>query len=61
MKLYLAGNFPQLKNFKLEAAAAERVLKHHPAYRRLISFFFDEKDNESVLRLKGERRGGNKD
>ena len=51
MKIFFAGNFPQMKNPELEEASARRVVDQGITYKRLISFFFRD-DMESVLRLK---------
>lgn len=52
-RLYLAGNFPQLKNPELEKEMAKFVVKKYSIYNRLITFFFKD-DMQSILDLKKE-------
>lgn len=59
MKIYFAGNFPQMKKPELEKSVAEFVQERYGIYRRLISFYFVP-DIENVLKLKGENNGKTK-
>ncbi len=56
MKIYLAGNFPQMikNNGELERKTSDLVIsKKRSHYRRLISFYY-KKEIQSVLDLKKE-------
>ena len=53
MKIYLAGNFPLMKDKEEEKRMRDLILKSAPCYRRLISFYY-EKDVQTVLDLKEE-------
>jgi len=50
MKVYLAGNFPQLKDPETEKAMKDRIEKKFNTYRRLITFFYPE-DCETIFTL----------
>jgi hypothetical protein len=51
MKIWLAGNFPQMKDPKLEKESLDLVLKHYPQYNRLLSFYYQE-DIVNVISVK---------
>ena len=51
MKMYHAGNFPQMKDPEEEKAMMRRVLGKYPHYRRLLSFYF-ESDITNVINIK---------
>jgi hypothetical protein len=57
MKMYLAGNFPQMANPELEEEMMEKILEEGWQYTRLISFFY-EKGAETVLNLKRKEYDG---
>lgn len=59
LKIFYAGNFPQMKNIELERKMMARVLKTRPIYRRLISFYYAE-DGKNLLQLKREELNENK-
>jgi len=51
MKIFFAGNFPQMKDPELEKAMRDIVLKKFPVYRRLVSFYFVD-DIQSVVNMR---------
>ncbi|KKM63660.1 hypothetical protein LCGC14_1509200 [marine sediment metagenome] len=53
MKLYIAGNFPQMKDPELELECAKLVIEQTGEYNRLVSFWFEE-DVERVIEVKKE-------
>jgi len=53
MKIFFAGNFPQMKDPELEKGMCDTVIEYHNVYRRLVSFYFKD-DIQSVIDLKGE-------
>jgi len=53
MKIYFAGNFPVLKNPKLEKQFRDKVLETQPEYRRLISYYY-KKDIQNLINIKKE-------
>lgn len=55
MKLYFAGNFPQLSDINKERAFRDRIEDGGFDYNRLVSFSF-QKETRTVLALKKERR-----
>jgi hypothetical protein len=57
MKLWFAGNFPQMKNPELEKSMMQLVLKRAPEYNRLLSFFFTG-DAENVINIRIEDENG---
>ena len=46
-----------MKNPELEKQFRDRVLKHQPEYRRLISFFY-EKDIQNLIDIVKEEKNG---
>jgi len=57
MKLYIAGNFPQMADPELEKECYNIVRKQIGAYYRLVSFWF--KDHaERVIKVKEEIENG---
>jgi hypothetical protein len=50
MKIYLAGNFPQMASIKKEYKVMRWALGINSKYRRLISFYFQDKGTENVLK-----------
>ena len=55
MKVYLAGNFPQMIKKGEEKRMSVFALSRSDSYKRLISFYYQE-EIKSVLRLKtGEK------
>jgi hypothetical protein len=56
MKLYFAGNFPQMSKKEYEKEMMDISLKYSPEYRRLLSFFYT-KESQTVLDLKKEVEG----
>jgi hypothetical protein len=60
MKIYLAGNFPQMKDVKSELDAANFTLKKcEGSYRRLGSFFYKDPWTENLVKavqIKKRRR-----
>ena len=57
-KLFFAGNFPQLKEYKEEKKVANLVINRYNTYNRLITFFFKD-DMQSVLDLRKEELNEN--
>jgi hypothetical protein len=57
-RLYLAGNFPQLKDPLLEEKMAQYAVEKYLIYNRLITFFFKD-DMQSILDLKKEELNEN--
>lgn len=55
MKLYFAGNFPQLSDIEKERAFRDRIEQGGFDYNRLVSFSF-QKETRTVLQLKKERK-----
>lgn len=53
MRLYAAGNFPQMKNPDLEKRAKKLAEDEGFTYRRLVSFFFKD-ECETILKIKRE-------
>lgn len=51
LQFYAAGNFPRMKNPELEKALMNVVLKDHPMYNRLVTFFFP-KDADTLINIK---------
>jgi len=50
MRIYLAGNLPQLKTKGREKAVLEKMIKIGP-YRRLMSFYFlNQWKDENIIR-----------
>jgi hypothetical protein len=49
MKIYLAGNFPQMVSVEKEYKVMQWALGINAKYRRLISFYFQE-GTENVLK-----------
>jgi hypothetical protein len=50
MRIYLAGNLPQLKTKGREKAVLEKMIKIGP-YRRLMSFYFLNRwKDENIIR-----------
>lgn len=54
LKIFFAGNFPQLKDPELENACMEEALKETPVYRRLVSYYFED----SLSNIMEMRRNG---
>lgn len=50
MKLYFAGNFPQMSKPEVERKMMNYVLKDHPHYLRLLTFFYKDM-TEKVLKV----------
>ena len=59
MKLYFAGNFPQMKKPELEKGMKIVVESLGFTYRRLISFYYPE-DSQNLINLKEEKEVENK-
>jgi hypothetical protein len=57
MNLYLAGNFPWLKNPELEKEGRRLIESQGLEYKRLVSFYFLE-DVETILKVKRENING---
>lgn len=55
MKMYLAGNFPAMKDPKFERRLMRLSHKKTGDWKRLISFYF-EPDIQTILDLKRVRR-----
>ena len=55
MRLYFAGNFPQLSDIEKERAFRDRIEQGGFDYNRLVSFSF-QKETRTVLKLKKERK-----
>lgn len=53
MKIFLAGNFPLMKDKELERKMRDIVCQHTDSYRRLISYYY-EKDIQNLLDLREE-------
>lgn len=53
MKLFLAGNFPQMKSIEAEKKMRDHVRGLGEEYRRLLSFFYEE-DIINVLNMRRE-------
>jgi len=59
MKLYLAGNFPVMKDPKKERAFRDKALTITNEYHRLLSYFY-KKDIQTVMDMKREEIDGDK-
>ena len=55
MKIYFAGNFPLMKNPKLEKQFRDKVLETQPEYRRLLSYYY-KKDIKNLIDIKKEEQ-----
>ena len=53
MRIYFAGNFPQMKDPEQEKEVARLVMSRGKSYRRLVSFHFRD-DAESLLKIRKE-------
>ncbi len=60
MIFYPAGNFPQMKKIEEERKVRDIMRKAGYEYNRLISFYY-EKDSQTILDLKEEINGDDKD
>ena len=49
MRLYFAGNFPQMSKPEVEKKMMNYVLEDHPHYLRLLTFYYKE-DTERVIK-----------
>lgn len=48
MRIYLAGNFPQMVSVQSEQAVVERILPKHD-YRRLVSYYYADPWSQNVI------------
>ena len=53
MKLYFAGNFPQMSKPEVEKKMMNYVLDDHPHYLRLLTFYYKE-DTKRVFKATGK-------
>lgn len=49
MKIYLAGNFPQMLKKGKEYKIMKRSIDNNRNYRRLVSFYFQHEGTENVI------------
>jgi len=53
LKVFFAGNFPQMKDPEAEKAVRDVVVKRFPEYRRLGSYYFEE-DIQTLIDMRRE-------
>jgi hypothetical protein len=53
MKVYLAGNFPQLADIEKERKTCDLTISINGTYNRLITYFYIDK-SDNVFKVKDE-------
>jgi hypothetical protein len=60
MKIYLAGNFPQLTKRESEQVMVDNIVKAGSDYNRLITYFFPKYCKTVIDIIRDEPKGENK-